>query len=274
MYKDIIVCINESDDRENTIRVAAQFANDNNASLTGLYVRIRNAPAVGPYGYISEEISRDIRKHDAERTAAAKQSFDSITGELGAAATWLEIDENQQPLRAIAYADLVITNQMEYDPYQGGGNMSFVNSLILETGKPIVLIPSDWDKSTFGSNIVVGWDGSREAIRAIQDAMPLLQKANHVEAVSVNHTDADETADLSEISSYLTRRNVSNSFKLAVTDDLLNSPEKVLHSYAGKLSADLIVVGGYGHTRLREIILGGVTRFLSKNSTVPVLFSH
>lgn len=274
MYKNIIVCVNESDDRDIMISVATRFAKQHDASLTGLYVRIRNAPAVGPYGYISEEISRDIRKHDDERAGAAKESFNSITDKLAATANWIEIDENQQPLRAIAYADLVITNQVDYDPYQGGGNMGFVNSLILETGKPIVLIPKGWDTLTFGSNIVVGWDGSREAIRAIQDAMPLLQKANHVEVVCVDHNDVDKTADASKISAYLTRHNVSNSFKLALTDDLLNSPEKVLHSHADKLSADLIVVGGYGHTRLREIILGGVTRFLTKNSTVPVLFSH
>lgn len=274
MYKDIVVCINETDDRDNTIRVAARFANENNASITGLYLRVRNAPAVGPYGYISEEITMDIRKQEDERAAAARDSFESIASELTTPSNWLEIAEDQQSLKAIAYSDLVITNQVAYDPYQGRSNLNFINSLILETGKPIVLIPNEWDKPIFGTNIVVGWDGSREATRAVQDAMPLLQKADHVTAVCVNHKDADEVADVSEISSYLSLRNVSNSFKLAVTDDLLNSPEKVLDSYAGKLSADLIVVGGYGHTRFREIILGGVTRFLTKNSTVPVLFSH
>ena len=274
MYKDIVVCINESDNRDNTIRTAARFANDNKASLTGLYVRITTLAAVGPYGYISEEITEEIRKLDIERTAAAKQSFDSISGELGVTASWLEIDENQWPIRATAYADLIISNQVAYDPYRGGGSTSFVNNLLLESGKPIVLIPNDWHAPTFGSNIVVGWDGSREAIRAIQDAMPLLQKANHVEVVCVNHIDVGEALDVSQISPYLTRRKVSNSFRLAETDDIQNTAEKVLHSIAGELSADLIVVGGYGHSRLREIILGGVTRYLTKNSTVPVLFSH
>jgi nucleotide-binding universal stress UspA family protein len=104
--------------------------------------------------------------------------------------------------------------------------------------------------------------------------MPLLEQANHVEAICVNYKGEDEPFDVSEISSYLSRRDVSNSFRLAETDDHLDSPEKVLHARAVKYSADLIVVGGYGHTRLREIILGGVTRFLTKHSTVPVLFSH
>jgi nucleotide-binding universal stress UspA family protein len=274
MYKDIVVCINEYDYRDNTIKAALRLACEIKANLPGLYVRVSTAPAVGPYGYISEEVAEEIRIHDVERTAAAKDSFDSISGELGDAVSWLEIDENQRPLMATAYADLVITNHVSYDPYQGGGNTSFVNNLILETGKPIVLIPNDWHAAIFGSKIVVGWDGSRGAIRAIHDAMPLLQKVDHVEVVCVNHKDVGEAVDVSQISPYLTRRNVSNSFTLAVTADLLNTPEKVLHSEAGRLSADLIVVGGYGHSGLREIILGGVTRYLTKNSTVPVLFLH
>ena len=108
-----------------------------------------------------------MRTHDVERTAASKDSFDSISDEFGDAATWLEIDENQPSLRATAYADIVITNQVSYYPYQGGGNNSFVNNLILETGKPIVLIPNDWHLATLGSKVVVGWNGSREATRAI-----------------------------------------------------------------------------------------------------------
>lgn len=274
MYKDIVVCINEADGRDNTITAAARFAKDNNANLTGLYVRVRDMPAMGPYGYISEEIARDIQKTEDDRAAKAKQSFESITADLTTEANWLEVAESQHPLKIIAYADLVITNQVSYDPRQGRSNMSFVNNLILETGKPVILIPNAWQESTFGTNIVVGWNESREASRAVQDAMPLLQQANNVEVVCVNYKGEDEAVDVSQISSYLSRRNVSNSFKLAVTDDHLNSPEKVLHARAVNNSANLIVVGGYGHARLREIILGGVTRFLTKKSTIPVLFSH
>ena len=274
MYRDIIVCLNEAEGRENTIRAASQFAKEVGANLVGLYVRSRITPALGPYGYISDEIAKDLMQHEDDRAAQAKKSFEATTQEFAVVANWLEVKESQHPLKAIAYADLVITNQVAYDPRQGSSNMSFVNNLILETGKPVILIPNSWKKPSFGTRIVVGWDESREAVRAIQDAMPLLQKAIHVEAVCVNHKGGDDVVDVSEISPYLSRRNVSNSFILAVTEGDLNSPEKVLHEHAKKSSADLIVVGGYGHTRLREIILGGVTRYLTKNSTVPVLFSH
>ena len=105
--------------------------------------------------------------------------------------------------------------------------------------------------------------------------MPLLKLADHVDAVTVNYeTDDQELIKMSDISNYLSRRNVVNHFHSAVTDEHHDTPEKVLMNFAGTRSADLIVVGGYGHTRLREIILGGATRNLSKHSTVPVLFSH
>lgn len=274
MYKDIVVCINEADGRENTIRAAAQFAQGIKAKLTGLYVRVRDMPVVGPYGYISSEIARDIQTIEDDRAAKAKESFESITSGLKTDAVWLEVAESQHPLRVINYADLVVTNQVTYDSRQGRSNISFINNLILETGKPVVLIPDGWNELSFGAKIVIGWNESREASRAIQDAMPLLQQASHVEAMCVNYKGEQEAVDVSDISPYLTRRGVNNSFKLAVTDDHLDSAEKVLHARAVENSADLIVVGGYGHTRLREIILGGVTRFLTKHSTVPVLFSH
>jgi len=84
----------------------------------------------------------------------------------------------------------------------------------------------------------------------------------------------EEAVDVSEISTYLSKHDVANSFHLKSTDDKSSTPEKVLMNFASKNMADLIVVGGYGHTRLREIILGGVTRSLSKYSEVPVFFSH
>jgi hypothetical protein len=274
MYKDIVVCIDENDGRESTIRAAARLARDNDANLIGLYVRSRHLPALGSYGYISDEIAKNIKNREDGHEANAKECFDSITKELGADANWHSVDEDKHPLKVIAYSDLVITDHVAYDPLQGRSNMNFVNTLILDTGKPVVLIPDGWSEQSFGSNIVLGWDESREATRAMQDAMPLLQKANHVDAICVNCKGEDEVANAAQISTYLTRRKVNNSFKLAETEGRLDTAEKVLHDHAQKTSADLIVVGGYGHTRMREIVLGGVTRYLSKHSTVPVLFSH
>lgn len=187
---------------------------------------------------------------------------DSITKKFSVNAKWHGVDENQHLFNLIAHADFVITDQIAYDAHQGRSNMNFVNSLILPTGKPVVLIPDGWSTSSFGSNIVLG--------RAIQDAMPLLLKADNVDVISVDC----QNQDTSQMSPYLMRRQVNNTFIRAETEGHFDTAEKVLHKHAQKSLADLIIVGGYGHTRMREIVLGGVTRYLSQHSTVPVLFSH
>jgi nucleotide-binding universal stress UspA family protein len=279
MYKDIVVCVNEAQGRDNTIRAAARFANEVGASLTGVYVTMDSysSPPYGVthYGLLTKDIVTCAEERKAEQSLKAKNNFNQIADELSCNATWSEMSASDHPLRVMAYADLIITNQAAYDPRQGHSNIGFINTLVLETGKPVILIPTHWDQVVLGKKIVIGWDESREAIRAVQDAMPILKQADQVDAVTVNYKEhGDEVVDISEISSYLTRRNVSNSFDLKVTDENLDTPEKVLLDFADKKSADLIVIGGYGHTRLREIILGGTTRYLSKHSDIPVLFSH
>ena len=274
-----MVCVNEADGRDNTIRAAASFANEVNAKLKGVYVTVNgtNVPSLGlsPYGMVSNDIIKLAEEREAEQSLNAKKNFLKIVEEFNCNASWTEVASYDNPLKVMAYADLIITNQVAYDPRQGYSNIGFINSLVLETGKPVILIPTWWNQVKMAKRIVIGWNESREATRAVQDAMPLLKLADHVDAVTVNYeTDDQELIKMSEISNYLSRRNVVNHFHSVVTDEHHDTPEKVLMNFAGTRSADLIVVGGYGHTRLREIILGGATRNLSKHSTVPVLFSH
>ena len=275
MYKDIVVWVNDSDGRENTIAAAMHFAIENNASLAGLYIRLNDIPATPPYGVVSDDISQLAKEREDERVAEAQADFERIAKELNCNdSTWLVVPEFDNPLKPIIYTDLVIANHASYEPLRGRSSIGFINSLILETGKPILLIPTRWNEQALGNRILIGWDESREATRALQDAMPLLKQADRVEALYVNYKDDNGVVDVSQISSYLARRNVENTFSLAITDEHFDTPEKVLLNHASKTSADLIVVGGYGHTRIREIVLGGVTRFLTKHSDMPVLFSH
>lgn len=280
MYKEITVCVSEAEGRENVIRAAAQFATKVGASLTGLYVNKHSAYGgydygLSPYGMVSVDLNKIAEERDAKLSAEAEQEFQSVVEQFDCESTWLEVSADNHPLRLMKYSDLVITNQVAYDPRQGHSNISFINTLVLALGKPVVLIPKEWNQPDFGNKVVIGWDESREAARAVQDAMPILKNASHVDAVCVNHKEQDdEVVDVSQISTYLSRHDVPNSFHLKLTGDDANTPDKVLRRFAVKTNADLIVVGGYGHTRLREIVLGGVTRDLSKRCNVPVLFSH
>ncbi len=145
--------------------------------------------------------------------------------------------------------------------------------VLLESGRPVIFVPFIHKGGVNLDRIMVCWDGSRAASRAIADAMPLLKKANRVEVVIISDkpSQKDEVpgADLGQ---HLARHGLKVEVKRITSPDI-DVPSTIL-SYAADSSADMIVMGGYGHSRLREFILGGATRGLLESMTVPVLMSH
>ena len=141
------------------------------------------------------------------------------------------------------------------------------------TGRPVIFVPYIQKAGMKTDRIMVCWDGSRTASRAIADAMPFLKKAKQVEIVIISSkpAKADELpgADLGQ---HLARHGINVGIKRITSPDS-DVPSTIL-SYAADSSADMIVMGGYGHSRLREFVLGGATRGLLQSMTVPVLMSH
>jgi nucleotide-binding universal stress UspA family protein len=146
---------------------------------------------------------------------------------------------------------------------------------LITSGRPILVVPYIGRLETFGTNILVGWNNSRESARAINDAIPLLAKAASVtilEANLIGRRPAIDDVTSVDITRHLTRHGISAKRARTVAAGI--SASDALLSYAADVSADLLVVGGYGHSRLRELILGGVTRELLQHMTLPVLMSH
>jgi nucleotide-binding universal stress UspA family protein len=145
--------------------------------------------------------------------------------------------------------------------------------VLFESGRPVIFVPYIQKGGMKADRIMVCWDGSRVASRAIADSMPFLKKAKQVEIVIVSNKPAKEDelpgADLGQ---HLARHGVNIRIKHITSPDT-DVPSAIL-SYAADSSADMIVMGGYGHSRLREFVLGGVTRGLLQSMTVPVLMSH
>jgi nucleotide-binding universal stress UspA family protein len=145
--------------------------------------------------------------------------------------------------------------------------------VLFESGRPVIFVPYIQKVGMKADRIMVCWDGSRTASRAVADAMPFLKKAKQVEIVIVSSkpAKADELpgADLGQ---HLARHGLNVGIKRITSPDA-DVPSTIL-SYAADSSADMIVMGGYGHSRLREFVLGGVTRGLLESMTVPVLMSH
>jgi nucleotide-binding universal stress UspA family protein len=167
--------------------------------------------------------------------------------------------------------DLVVVGQAERDKPMPEEVVD--EGVLFEAGRPVVFVPFIQREGLKLNRVMVCWDGSRAATRAVGDAMPFLEKAKRIEVVIVGSkppkSDEVPGADLGQ---HLARHGIKVDVK-RITSPEIDVASTVL-SYAADSSADLIVMGGYGHSRLREFVLGGVTRAILESMTVPVLMSH
>jgi len=176
-------------------------------------------------------------------------------------------------VRQARQADLVILGQINQDHPPPPEGRQLAEDVLMTSGRPILAIPYIGDFQTVGTRILVGWNNSREAARAVNDAIPLLARAASVTILEVSaRKSATDDVTSAGIMRHLTRHGIRAEMIRTVLAS--SSTPDLLLNYAADLSADLLVIGGYGHSRLRELVLGGVTRELLRHMTLPVLMSH
>jgi nucleotide-binding universal stress UspA family protein len=167
--------------------------------------------------------------------------------------------------------DLAIVGQAE--PDKASPEELIAESALFEGGRPVIVVPYIQKEGLKLDRVLVCWDGSRAAARAAADAMPLLARAKAVEVIIVSgeRDKGDELAG-ADIGEHLARHSLRVDVKriVATESDVANT----ILSYVADSAADLLVMGGYGHSRLREFVLGGVTRGILAAMTVPALMSH
>ena len=167
--------------------------------------------------------------------------------------------------------DLSVVGQAE--PHKLTGEDLIIEAALFQSGRPLIVVPYIQRGGHTLERVLVAWDGSRTAARAIGDAMPLLSRAKAVDVVIV----ATERAKRDEITGaamgrHLARHDIKVDVKRLVADD--TDVANTLLSYAADAGADFIVMGGYGHSRWRELVLGGATRGILESMTIPALMSH
>ena len=180
------------------------------------------------------------------------------------------------PVHAVAlhskFADLVVIGQSDSTD-DSGIAMDFPERLVLSTARPVLIIPHTGDFPSIGKRILVAWNATQEATRAIANATPLLRSAESVYVMAVNcKSSKNEILRSDNMVGYLERLGIRAEIK-----DLQNveiDAGNELLSRASDLSADLMVMGCYGHSRLKEWVLGGATRTILESMTIPVLMSH
>ncbi len=274
-YKTILVHITHDTRCIVRLDLAIKLAMKYDASLVALH-------ALSPFiaqGYIMDQMGQEViaaqKKAATELIAKTEEGLRKHTSSLDFEnIEWLSsFDEPLDAMCAHAkYADLVVIGQS--DPSDDSGTqLDFPQRLILSAGRPVLIFPKIGSFSTVGKNIIVAWNASREATRAVTDAIPLLKRAENVHVMAVDSGYGEHgNFPGTEIANYLAQHEVN-------VDVLKNPGGKIdigneLLSRAADISADLIVMGGYGHSRLREWVLGGATRTILESMTIPVLMSH
>jgi nucleotide-binding universal stress UspA family protein len=276
-YKTILVHVDDSPQWPDRFEVAAKLAADFGAHLVGICVLRR--PELP--GYVrSAEIAEMIAQRSRDAEARVKASRDMLLQRLasqGLSGECRVVEGEPEDLAAVhgRYADLLIISQIDPGAPRADEIMRDIQSVIFAAGRPILLVPYIGRIKTLGTNVLVAWNASREATRAVTDALPLLKRAAKVTVMVVRpRADAKAHGDIpgADIAAYLARHGV----KVEVSAEEGEGIEvgELMLSRVADLNIDLIVMGAYSHSRLRELILGGATRTILGSMTVPVLMSH
>lgn len=273
--KEVIVTVDSQASCQQRIEIAASYASSMNAHLTGLFI----TPEIYFPRYVSEGIVAEARKqHEAEftkRVDAARKVFHDAADAHGVGAGLLALqgDYNEIAIGHSRCADLLVMGQA----IKGQGetlSQSQPDKVILRSGRPVLVVPYIKCAAREPKRVIVAWDGSREATRALHDAMPILKLAEMVEIVTVAEpkSAAAKYANVELLLAQLARHDVTAESHQISNNNV--SIGNLLLNHIVDSGADLLVAGAYGHTRLRELVMGGVTQELLDHCSVPVLMSR
>jgi nucleotide-binding universal stress UspA family protein len=288
--KDILVSVDPTSAGEARLRLAFNLARVNKAHLGAIHPlpgpeAAGPASAVGygpaapgmmvggqtPGGAVMEMTRAADRAETAERLFKHELRVNSIEGD------WHFVDDSdgEELIDLAKSADMTILGQVAREGRVAGAARFRPDDIMLAIGRPVLVVPYAGTFETVGRRVLIAWDGTREAIRAMNDALPLYSGAEMVTLMHVAPQPAalDRTRPaLERAACHLQHHGIGATAEETLKGDIAISD--VLLSRAADFDADLIVAGGYHHSPLREAVLGGVSRELLAHMTVPVLMSH
>jgi nucleotide-binding universal stress UspA family protein len=279
-YKDLLVVLDPGAQTRERVIVAADLAARSEAHLIGLYLSMvpESPQRVGLFDpSLLDPLYRQAQQRNRELASEVRALFEDIAGRRGVSTEW-RIDSGY-PADVAAlhgrYADLIVLGQIDPEDLQAPVMQPRPEEVALAVGRPLLVVPYVGCFDTIGQRALIGWDGSREATRAINDAIPLLSNAESVTVLTVDATTGSHAhGDIpgADIALHLARHGIKARTERAISAGI--GPANTLLSRASDLQADLLVMGAYGLSRFRELLLGGVTRTVLETMTVPVLMAH
>jgi len=279
-WKDVLVIVSEAEADEPAIALGEVLAAQSGdchlaaAFLTPLPDEPLAYEPTVVAGVWAELLGRARQEAEVERKKVeARMGRSSKPAELRAAEA-LSRDLGRVAAVHARYADVAVMTR----PSEGAGvelREEIIEGVLFHSGRPALIAPPGWKGTSVGKRVVVAWDASREATRALSEADDLLEFADAVTVVTVDakpkmfgHGDQPGA----NIAGHLSRRGLPA--KVQNVDSMGRSASQAILDEATALNADLIVMGGYAHSRLRELVFGGATRELLRTTTVPLLMAH
>jgi nucleotide-binding universal stress UspA family protein len=279
-YKDLLVVLDAAADTPGRIELAAALAERFAAHLVALYAfPSPDSPRSAGYADLAalEPVYREWRERALAQAEEVREAFERAARLRALSSEWRGVAEGLEadPVLHARCADLAILGQRDPDSDTMALMRPLPERVALGSGRPILVVPYAGHFATVGGSVLVAWNGSREAARAVADAMPLLAAATSVTLLAVDpqpEPGAEGGLPGADIAVHLARHGVKAQVERTVSSDVPIG--EVLLSRAADLGADLLVMGAYGHSRVRELLLGGATRSILASMTIPVLMAH
>jgi nucleotide-binding universal stress UspA family protein len=277
-YKTILVHVDETRRAIERIRLACNLALAADAHVTGIAFT-----GISRFLFLSGASEMDdpnLAAHlDMLRNRAknALESFEHIAQSANLASFDAHIvdDEASAGVSLQArYSDLVVIGQNDPDERSAAVMPDFPEYVVMNSGRPVLIVPRSGRYEVTGNRVLIAWDAGMESARAVSMAMPILKRAAVVQGVIFNASpenipSPDKAAE--DFALYLSRHGITAEVTEWSTEKNIGD---ALLSAAANLSSDLLVMGGYGHSRFREVLLGGATRTILDSMTLPVLMAH
>ncbi|MAL80506.1 MAG: hypothetical protein CMN55_15610 [Sneathiella sp.] len=271
--KTILLHLNDEAHLDTNIEAALGLAVEHKAHLIGLYTIAQVVVPATYMGYVPPELIEQSHQAEEKKAAAAKKRLEELAAKVDCGVD-VFIEQGYAPdlLNAHALAvDLVVIGQGDPEAENNAQVRYIAEEIVVSSPRPVLIIPSAGKFHDFGNHVMVAWNNTRESSRALHEALPFLKKADKVTLLRVNATE-DENFETKQIMAHLERHGIKAEFKSGHWPDL-----DVGDAMLGALvdySADMLVMGAYGHSRIREMILGGATKSILSHMTAPTLLSH
>ena len=272
-YRDILVHV--SRDRRTPARLDAAIglAERSDGRVTGVYVvPYPFLPTYAGNFEISDDVLEDVSRQQRDRAAHAERAFGERMAQTEVPSEWrlLAGDPIEAVTTSARCADIMIVGQTDPDDPQSIPGLA--DRVVLSAGGPVLVWPYAGSFGADPMTVMVAWNGSREAKRALDDSLPFLQQASRVIVFSIDEGDGKHMA-VTDVSTRVARHGVSVEIMHEVAPSEMDAGGLLL-SAISDVGVELLVMGAYGRRRLQELLLGGATRDILREMTVPVLMSH